>query len=541
MQRLDTPAPDPVVSLRAISKSFGPRKVLDRVDLEVARGQVHALLGQNGSGKSTLIKILSGVHAPDRIDAGRPTLMLRGEELALPLDPTAAVAAGIAAVHQDLPILGSASVLENLRIGRFRAGWGWRIDWRRERRDAAAALAEFGIRARSDQLASELPEADRAMLAILRGLQGLPSDRPGLLILDEPTAHLPRDGVDRVFAAIRQVARQGHAVVLVTHRLDEVFAITDRVSVIRDGTICHVSDTAQSTERDLVRAILGFDLDELYPEREERPGEIALQVEGLCGRRVQDLSLVVRRGEVLGLTGLIGAGQEEIPYLLFGARPARSGTITVRGRTFPQTELNPLRAIRAGMALLPADRREASGVGSITVRENVSLPALHRFFDGGFIREGRERSHVKELLRRFEVRPAEPELLLSSLSGGNQQKALLAKWFQSEPAVLLLHEPTHGVDIGSRRTIFRLIKDAAAAGAAVVLFSTEYADLANLCDRVIIMRHGRQAAELGRAALSEERIVALCMMNDRPARSGPDAAALPVQIGPAIEQTEINP
>ncbi|MGN6766600.1 MAG: sugar ABC transporter ATP-binding protein [Rhizobiaceae bacterium] len=524
MQPLDQPAADTVVSLRAISKSFGPRKVLDRVDLDVLRGQVHALLGQNGSGKSTLIKILSGVYEPDRNESSpAPTLLLRGEALAMPVDSTSIASAGIAAVHQDLPIIGAASVLENLRIGRFRTHWGWRIDWRRERREAAAALAEFGIRARPNQQANELPEADRAMLAILRGLQGLPSDRPGLLILDEPTAHLPRDGVDRVFDAIHKIARQGHGVILVTHRLDEVFAITDRVSVIRDGSICHAADTAQSTERDLVRAIVGFDIDDLYPEREESTEEVALRVDGLCGRRVQDMSLVAHRGEVLGLTGLIGAGQEEVPYLLFGARAARSGTITLRGQTFQQADLNPRRAIRAGMALLPADRREASGVGAISVRENVSLPTLKRFFERGFIREGRERRHISELLRKFEVRPAEPEILLSSLSGGNQQKALLAKWFQSRPAVLLLHEPTHGVDIGSRRTIFRLIKDAAAAGAAIILFSTEYADLAHLCDRVLIMRHGRQVAELSGGALSEERIVALCMMNDRTTPPEPTA------------------
>ena len=482
-----------VVSLRGISKSFGPRKVLNGVDFDVARGEIQALLGQNGSGKSTLIKILSGVYEPDGAENGAaPTLAVRGERLALPLEPAAAAASGITAVHQDLPIIGSASVLENLRIGRFRTGRAWRIDWRRERRDVAARLAQFGIAAQPDQQAGALAEADRALLAILRGLEGLPPDRPGVLILDEPTAHLPRDGVERVFDAVRKVARQGHAVVLVTHRLDEVFAISDRVSVIRDGAVSHRADTALSTERDLVRAILGFDLDDLYPEREEGHGEVALTVERLSGRRVENLSLVVRRGEVLGLTGLIGAGQEEVPYLLFGARPARSGTITAGARRFRQSELTPSGAIRAGMALLPADRRGASGIGSITVRENVSIPALRRFFRGGFLREGQERAHVETLLRRFEVRPAEPELLLSALSGGNQQKALLAKWFQSEPTILLLHEPTHGVDIGSRRTIFRLIKNAAAAGSAVILFSTEYADLANLCDRV--HRHAPRAA-----------------------------------------------
>lgn len=502
-----------VIALRSISKSFGPRKVLDGVNLTLSRGEVHALLGQNGSGKSTLIKILSGVYQPDVDQQSR--MLLRGEPIDLPLDPNFAATAGIAAVHQDLPIINSASVLENLMIGRFETGRGWRIDWRRVRDDVARALDEFGIHATPEQTAAELPEADRAMLAILRGLQGLPSDRPGVLILDEPTAHLPRDGVDRVFAAIRKVASQGHAVLLVTHRLDEVFAVTDQVSVIRDGIIAHAADTRSSTEQELVTAILGFELDALYPERHTNAGEIVLDVAGLSGKRVQDLSLNARRGEVVGITGLIGAGQEEIPYLLYGARKASSGSVAVRGQAFPQGELSPARSISAGMVLLPADRRNASGVAAASVRENVSLPVLDRFVQKGVLREKSERNHVRELLARFEVRPSDPELPLSALSGGNQQKALLAKWFQMKPDVLLLHEPTHGVDVGSRRTIFRLIKEAADAGAAIVMFSTEYADLANLCDRVVIMRHGRKAAELSGAALSEQRIVALCMMDDQ--------------------------
>ncbi|NPT44837.1 ATP-binding cassette domain-containing protein [Paraburkholderia sp. 1N] len=507
----DKAVADAVISLQNISKSFGPRKVLDGVNLTLSGGQVHALLGQNGSGKSTLIKILSGVYQPDDTDR-RARMVLRGEPINLPPDADFAATAGIAAVHQDLPIISSASVLENLMIGRFETGLAWRIDWRRVRNDVARALGEFGIHATPEQAASELPEADRAMLAILRGLQGLPPDRPGVLILDEPTAHLPRDGVDRVFAAIRRVASQGHAVLLVTHRFDEVFAVTDRVSVIRDGVIAHVASTGSCTERELIRAILGFDLDALYPERETNAGEIVLDVDNLCGKRVQNMDFAVRRGEVVGITGLIGAGQEEIPYLLFGARRASSGSIAVCGQSFSQAELSPAKSIRAGMALLPADRRNASGVGAASVRENVSLPVLQRFFKNGFLREKAERNHVHELLGRFEVRPSDPELPLSALSGGNQQKALLAKWFQMKPDVLLLHEPTHGVDVGSRRTIFRMIKDAADAGAAIVLFSTEYADLANLCDRVVVMRNGQKSAELSGSTLGEQRIVAECMM-----------------------------
>lgn len=527
---------DPVIALRGVSKSFGTRKVLDRVDLDVARGEVHALLGQNGSGKSTLIKILSGIYEPDRNESGaQPSLLLRGERLELPLDPTRAAAAGITSVHQDLPIVGSASILENLRIGRFRTGRGWRIDWAGERRRAAAALQQFGISGEPDQPAQELAEADRAMLAILRGLQGLPADRPGVLILDEPTAHLPRDGVDRVFAAIRQVAERGHCVILVTHRLDEVFAISDRTSVIRDGRISHVADTARTTERELVHAILGFELGDLYPDHQERTGDVVLRAEGLSGPRVSDLSFSVHRGEIVGLTGLLGAGHEEVPYLLFGARPGAAGKVIVGGRTQDAARLSPREAMRLGMALLPADRREASGVGAATVRENVSLPVLDRFFVSGFLRRSRERSEVQRLLQAFQVRPPEPELLLSSLSGGNQQKALLAKWFQTRPDILLLHEPTHGVDIGSRRTIFRLIEEAAAAGTAVVLFSAEYADLANLCSRVLVMRHGRKVAELSGSGLSEERILALSMMNEQASPGGR------IGIGHGEPATEMTP
>ncbi len=506
------PSRPTVLSLRNISKSFGSRRVIDDVDLDVESGEVHALLGQNGSGKSTLIKILSGVYEPDPAGGG-PFMSLRGEALALPLDPSEAVAAGIVAVHQDLALVGEATVLENLRIGRFATKPGWRIDWRRERQAAASALAAFGIDASPDRRTIDLDEVDRAMLAILRGLQGLPGDRPGILVLDEPTAHLPRDGVERVFAAIRRVAADGHGVMLVTHRLDEVMAITDRVSVIRDGRIRYVAATRDSTERALVNAILGFELGDLYPQREEARGDVALVANGLSGRRVSELSLTAHRGEILGVTGLVGAGQEEAPYLIFGGRQG-GGSIAVGDAAIPQREMTPARAIEAGIALLPADRREASGIGALSVRENVSFPALRRFFRRGALDEGSERTHVQQLLGTFDVRPRDPELLLSSLSGGNQQKALLAKWFQTRPKVLLLHEPTHGIDIGSRRTIFKLIREAADAGSAIILFSAEYADLAHLCNRVIVMQHGRQVAELNGASLSEERIIATCMMNE---------------------------
>jgi ribose transport system ATP-binding protein len=293
-----------------------------------------------------------------------------------------------------------------------------------------------------------------------------------------------------------------------------VFAITDRVSVIRDGAICHVADTAHSTVRDLIKAILGFELDHLYPERVERRGKRALKVTNLSGKLVQDFSLELRQGEIVGLTGLIGAGQEEVPYLLFGARPGRSGAIEVGDALYRQSQFSPRLAIKAGMALLPADRRAASGVGNASVRENVSLPILRTFFRAGFLDEKRERRHVERLLRDFQVTPLDSALPLGSLSSGNQHKTLLAKWFQTRPAILLLHEPTQGVDIGSRRAIFQQIKETAGLGTAILLISTEYADLANLCNRVLVMRNGRLMAELSGNAMNEQQIIAQCVVND---------------------------
>lgn len=488
--------------------------MVNRISLDLLSGEVHALLGQNGSGKSTVIKIMTGIVEPDRPEdpSVAPHMLVNGIRRDLPVNAGRVSADGITAVHQDLPIIGAASVLENLQIGRYRTGLGWRIDWNAQQREVAAALEDFGINARPDQMAQELPAAERAMLAILRGLRGLPSDRPGLLILDEPTAHLPRDGVDRVTEAVRKVANDGHAVLLVTHRLDEVFAISDRISVVRDGQIRINVETSRADQPMLIKAILGFELNELYPEKIEHPGSEALSVMGLAGDSALDFSVSLRGGEIVGLTGLIGAGHEEVPYLLFGAKPARSGEVRVAGIAYPQQMLSPSLAMRLGLALLPNDRRAASGIGHLTVRENVTMPIVDSFFARGLLDRPREKAHTRKVLQEFSVNPPETELLLESLSGGNQQKALLAKWFQSLPSVLILHEPTQGVDIGSRRTIFQLIEAAAARGAAILIVSSEYADLANLCDRVLVMRRGHQVGELAGASLSEQHLLALCMM-----------------------------
>lgn len=505
-----------VISMSNISMGFGGREVLRSVDLAVESGEIHGLLGQNGSGKSTLIKILSGHHEP-MLAPGQttvPMVAVHGHPVDLPLTPRRAGALGLAFVHQELPVAATASVLENLRIGRFETAPGWRIRWRNERAHARHVLRSFKLNIDPDELVGRLDPVQRALVVILRALVGLPGDQPGLLVLDEPTAYLPRDGVEQLFAAIRNVASMGHGVLLVSHRLQEILAISERVSVIRDGAIVMCSATRELTEDDLTEAILGFQIGDLYPDHVE-PGEEGLvSARGLAGDRLRECSFEVRKGEIIGLTGLIGAGYEEIPYLLFGATPASSGTVRLGDHAYAAGQLSCCEAMSQGVGLLPADRHVLSSIPEVSVKENVTLPTLRRYFLGGFLRAGAERERVQSILEAFDVRPVTPDRLLLTLSGGNQQKALLAKWFELRPRVMILHEPTQGVDVGARRHIFRLIHDAANDGVTIIVASSEFEDIANLCNRALVFRAGQLVTELAGADLTAERLVHQAMRSD---------------------------
>lgn len=504
----------PVLAARGFSKTFAGRTVLRDVDLDVLPGEVHGLVGQNGSGKSTFIKILAGYHAPDP----GASLRIRGEPVPLPLGTEDPSKLGISFVHQDLGLFELGSVLENLRVGRYETGFAWRISWRRERQLAQEALARFGLDLDPDQPLSSLPEVERAMVAIIRALERVGEVRRGLLVLDEPTAYLPRDSVDRLFATIRRVAATGFGVLFVTHRLEEVFAITDRVTILRDGHVVDTASTSALTESDLVARILGFLLDSLYPEPHRVEGEAVLVAREVSGAGVRDFSLELRRGEVVGLTGLLGMGHERVPYLLFGAEPASKGSVWIDGREWDLRSFSPFRAIASGLALLPGNRLRDGGVGVATARENITLPTVARYLSGGFIRDGAEKRDVLQLMDQFQVNPGEPERLFATFSGGNQQKGLVAKWFATQPKVLLLHEPTHGVDVGARQQIFRHIRSGAEQGMGILISSVDYEDLAHLCDRVIVFRHGQPSAELHGADLTRERILERCY--------GPTSAAI---------------
>lgn len=497
------PEQPPVLRVRGITKTFGEVAVLRNFELALAPGEVHGLLGENGSGKSTLIKILSGFYAPD---AGGE-LWVRGSPVRLPLQVTDPPKLGMGFVHQDLPLFDSGSVLENVRAGGFATGPGWRIRWRRERQAVRRALKAFGLQISPDTLITSLGPIERALIAIVRALEQLQAVEHATLVLDEPTAYLPRDGVERLFAAIRDVAARGTAILFVTHRLDEVAQVTDRVTVLRDGERVLTRDTRELTQEQLIEAILGFKLTDLYPEPHPPSGRPMLEASGAYGDVVRDVTLRIGEGEIVGVTGLVGMGFDELPYLLFGATPRASGRLRVGDNSWELGELRPRKAMQSGIALVPANRRRDGAVGDATVAENMTLLMMKDHFRRGRLDHGAERREVVELMEQYDVRPRNPAQRFGLLSGGNQQKVLLAKWLTIAPRVLLLHEPTQGVDVGARRELFAKIRAAADAGTGVMIASAEYEDLAQLCDRVLILRHGRLVSQLGGASLTYERVV----------------------------------
>jgi ribose transport system ATP-binding protein len=328
-----------------------------------------------------------------------------------------------------------------------------------------------------------------------------------VLVLDEATAYLPRDDVDRLFIAVERLAAEGAGVLFVTHRLEEVRAVAHRVTVLRDGVRVATGDTATLSDRDLVELIVGRAMADLYPGHGDVREDVVFAARSAAGSEVAPFDLRLHRGETVGVTGLAGMGQETIPYLLFGADPSPAGTIELAGKSVDLRSLRPKGAIGLGIGLVPGDRLRHGGSALASVRENITLPTLRQYFRFGRIDRRKERRRVVELIDALDVRPPDPDRRFAELSGGNQQKVVLAKWFAREPRVLLLHEPTQGVDIGARQEVFRHIREFTQAGGAVLISSTEYEDLASLCDRVLVFRDARVVAELEGSALSAQSIV----------------------------------
>jgi ribose transport system ATP-binding protein len=500
---------DPAVSIKGLSKSYGATAALRDVSFSVEGGHIHALIGGNGSGKSTLIKVLAGVV---RADPGGQVL-LGGKTIPVSrLSPALAARAGLHFVHQDPGIFPVLTVAENLAIGRgFETATAGRIAWRRQHRRAASLLARFDVAVDPAAPAAQLRPAERTMVAIARALQDQEETSSGVLLLDEPTAALSVAEVDLLLAALRRYAGRGQTIVLVSHRLDEVLAVADTVTVLRDGRHVHTGPLAGHTTASLAELIMGRMLEppavaqrSSLRERSEPP---VLSVRDLSAGSLSGIDLDLRAGEIVGIAGLVGSGRSTLLRALFGATPARSATIAIDGRPVRLEEVAT--AMSAGVAYVPEDRLGDAAFTDLPLAHNLSATDVARYWKRGRLSHRRERHDAAESVREFGIAAPSIDAALSMLSGGNQQKVILARCLRRRPRILLLDEPTQGVDVGARAEIHRLIRAAVAAGACALVVSSDLEELAGLANRVVGLAGGGLAGEVSGADIKPAQLVEL--------------------------------
>ncbi|WP_227107872.1 sugar ABC transporter ATP-binding protein [Chromobacterium rhizoryzae] len=487
------------VSMRGISKAFGPVKVLEAVDFTVTGGEVHALMGENGAGKSTLMKILSGVH---QADAGE---ILLNDQPATIRSTTEAEAQGIAIIHQELNLIPQLSVMENLFLGREREhsrfGVIRRAGMRREARQILQQLGAGQIDPEAE--AGKLSIGQQQMVEIAKAM----SLNAKVLIMDEPTAALTEREIEALFVFMEQLKRRGVAIVYVSHRMEEIFRVCDKISVLRDGCFVGERQIAATDFDEVVRLMVGREIGDRFPKRASAPGAVRLEVEGLADDgRIRDIGFEVRAGEVLGVAGLMGAGRSEILNVLFGVRPRRQGRVRLDGAELDIRR--PGDAIAAGIAYVTEDRKSQGLVLGMSVRENSTLVHLRRHARLGVVNRRSENEEARRLIEQLRIRTRDAELDVKSLSGGNQQKVVFAKWLAEPPKLLLLDEPTRGVDVGGKAEIYHIINQLAAAGAAIVMVSSELPEVMAMSDRILVIHEGRRAGLFEAGAATQEDIMA---------------------------------
>ena len=493
-----------VLRVEGASKAFDGNQALDNVSFELRRGTIHALLGGNGSGKSTLIKLIAGVEAADAGD-----LEINGERLELRmLTPAFAREAGLHFVHQQQSTFPELTVAENLAIGRgFDTGVGGRVEWRRTRRRAARVLHRFRIDAHPDQALGELGPATQTMVAIARGLQDQDDADEGVLLLDEPTASLPAPEVDLLLGALRTYAEAGQSIVYVTHRLEEVFAVADEATLLRDGKRIDTVEPRVLTHDVLVELMMGRTVEKIERIRTESEGPVVLEAKKLDTGPLHGVDISVRRGEIVGIAGLLGSGRSTLLKVLFGLVALDAGTIELDGK--PLQGHTPNDAMAAGIAYVPEDRAKDAAFPELTVKENLSVTVIPSYWHGGVLNQRREARDSRGLFKLFMITAESERSPLRSLSGGNQQKVILARWLRRQPRILLLDEPTQGVDVAARAEIYELVHRAVADGAAALVASSDLEELAAVCDRVVVLRKGALVGEVAGSELDADRLTHL--------------------------------
>jgi ribose transport system ATP-binding protein len=493
----------PVLAAEGICKAFNGVPALVDAELVIRPGEVHGLLGANGCGKSTLIKILSGVYTKD---AG--TIAVNGAVVDGGIGATGLRDLGLSFVHQDLGLTATATVLENFALRPQDGGRLGKIAWGAERARLEGMLTDYGLDIDVTRPTESLSPVERALVAIIRALDTRAEEPVGarLLVLDEPTVFLPRHDVERLQRMVQQLAARGDAVLLVSHDLDEVLEMADRVTVLRDGRNAGTVPTSGLSRAELVAMILGSELagTRTTLRTSGKRGPVVLRAESLTGKRAVDVDLTVHAGEVVGLTGLAGSGYDEVVDLLYGSCPGSFSRLDLEGR--PVGVPAPRRMIGQGVVLVPADRKNLGGAQELTVLENMALPLVSQHFQGGVVRWRGLRRLVAKACATLRVKPQDPSAVFSNLSGGNQQKTIIGKWLEVGPRLLLLNEPTQGVDVGARAEIFQLVRSIVADGAAVVCATSDYEQLLEVADRVVIFREGRVWGELSGADVDKDQI-----------------------------------
>jgi rhamnose transport system ATP-binding protein len=484
-----------------VSKAFAGVHALRGVSFELKRGEVHALVGENGAGKSTLTKIMTGAHQPDE-----GTLEVNGQ-LVTRNDPVVSRALGIAAIHQQPALFPDLTVAENIALGLEAAGWWRRIHWHARRRRARELLERIGAAIDPDAEVRRLTMPEQQLVEIARALGA----DARILIMDEPTASLSDREVVRLFLMIRALRGQGVGMIYISHRLDELFQVADRVTVLRDGRAVATRPLAKVDRAELIRLMVGRDMTAIFPSRRATLGEVVLELRGVGCREanVESVSLQVRAGEILGVAGLVGAGRTELARVLFGLTPSDSGDIRLRGK--PVAISSPARAVELGIAYVPEDRRRHGVILDMAVAPNITLAILKKIAAHGWINSARERGVATSFVHRLGIKTPSINVSVGNLSGGNQQKVALARWLATEPAVLILDEPTQGVDVGAKAEIHHLMAELAGRGLAILMISSDMPEILGMSDRIAVMHAGKIMDVVDRSHTTQEKVLSLAL------------------------------